>query len=166
MYRYLYTAAAAALLALTGCSDRSEEKAALTQEVTAASTAQTIAPGMQLSAADRIPQAEAAFLEKIKSSVSSGNKAGFKALYALEGADPRYVAMTDSIFSSNWTKFPDDITYEIQPNQKAQQHGITFTVPYLGDLIITLKNKYGTSRTKIPVGIREGVYYLTLAAKK
>ena len=158
----LYTLLLTILLSFTACSQEEHEGPALVST----DVEQSFDPTMQLHDKDRIQQAEAHFLEQVKNTIKLDDKLGFKKLYFLDNANPEYVAMIDYVYNKKWSKNFKDLHYSIQANQKAQQHNLTFTVPYLGDLVIVLENKYGRSQTKVPVGIKDGVYFLTLGAQR
>jgi len=147
-----------ALLSFSGCSDEdSGEALVATSEVI-----QSFDGSMQLSESDRDMKAEKIFLDKFKAAAKTANVGGFKKLYYLKGANPDYVATIDYIFNKKWAKHMSDITFTIEPNDKAKRYNTYFTIPYLGDLVVKSISGKSVGTTKIPVGIKDGVYYLTI----
>ncbi len=150
-----------AIIGLVGCSQEESDQAVLTQTIEERSD---FDPAMQLTEKDRNAKAEASFIKQLKTVIKLDDKVGFKNLYYLENANAEYLSMIDYVYDKNWNKHLKDLEISIEVNQKAQRHNMTFTTPYLGDLVILLENQYGRSKTKIPLGIKDGVYYFTLAA--
>ena len=150
------------ILGFVGCSEDSSGDALVTTSETQGSG--SFDASMQLSESDRNPRAEKVFLDKLKSVAKDGDLAGFKKLYNLEKANPEYIAMIDYIFNKNWAQHFDDISFTIEPNQKAKKFNTYFTIPYLGDVVIKSISGKSVGTTKIPLGIKDGVYYLTIGA--
>ncbi|MDH5464599.1 MAG: hypothetical protein OEW60_03160 [Thiovulaceae bacterium] len=165
MIRYIPLLLLTFCLAFTACSDQEQEASiALTQAVP--TTNEVYDSSMQLGEKDRNAQAEMHFINQVKTLIQLDDAIGFKKLYYLENANPEYLPMIDYIYNKNWSKNFNDIHISIEVNQKAKQHNIYFTTPYLGDLVILLQNQYGKSHTKVPLGIKDGNYYFTLGSKR
>ena len=163
MKKMLFTVLFLLFFVFTGCSDEgSGASLVATSEV---QTPRDFDESMQLSDTDRDAKAEKVFLDKFKTVAKAGDLNGFKKLYNLENANPEYVTMIDYIFNKKWAKNYSDLSFSIEPNDKAKKYNTYFTIPYLGDMVVKSVSGQSVGTTKIPLGIKDGVYYLTIGSK-
>lgn len=161
MEKVLYGVLLVSCLLFSACSDDRADEVLLSS----AHGQNDFDTRMQLSESDRDAKAEKVFLDKFKAAAKTADLLAFKKLYNLDNANPEYIAMIDYIFNKRWAKNYDDISFSIEPNNKAKKYSTYFTIPYLGDIVIKSISGQGTGTTKIPVGIKDGVYHLTIGRK-
>jgi len=163
MKKTLLTVSFLTFFTFTGCSDEGSGTSLVATSET--QIMKNFDESMQLSEADRDTKAEKLFLDKFKAVAKAGDLHGFKKLYSLENANPEYVAMIDYIFNKKWAKYFNDISFSIEPNDKAKKYSTYFTIPYLGDMVVKSVSGKSVGTTKIPLGIKDGIYYLTIGSK-
>jgi len=118
----------------------------------------------QLDPSARIPEAEAGFLLSLKKAIRANDEKAIKSLYELRGGNPAFADVVPSVISQLSRLSLEGAEVFIEANDKAARYGMKFTVPYFGDVVIKTKGETSTGTMRIPVGIRDGRYYLTLGA--
>lgn len=118
---------------------------------------------IQLSSKDRLPEAEKRFIDAIKLAIKEKDKDAMKALFYLENANPSqlyHLDIIDQLLGVDLSK----TTFEVEPDNDAEDLNLRYTIPYLGMLKIKTFSGNKPSVTKIPIGIKDGKYYFTVVA--
>jgi len=115
---------------------------------------------------DRIPAQERILINKIKKAIKNKNKKKLRSLYYLKNGNPEYIQIIPYVIDPLIKVDLSISTVKIVPDNKVAEFNMKFTVLYVGKVEVkTTHKKGGTSRTAIPVGIKDGKYYLTVGAK-
>lgn len=119
---------------------------------------------IQLSPKDRIPKAEKKFIEQIKTAIKNKDEEAIRALFYLKNVNPAYKGFVPFVIRNLLGTDLSKSTFEIEPNNRAAQFNTRFTIPYLGTLNIKTTSEHGSSQMGIPIGIKNGKYYITIGA--
>ena len=113
---------------------------------------------------DRIPAEEAKLIEALKKAIRSTDKAQVESLYYLENANPQYTEMVPYVIDQLMELGAKSAEFSIVADRKAAEFNMKFTTLYVGQLVVIKKGDRGTEKMKVPVGIKDGRYYLTVGA--
>ena len=114
---------------------------------------------------DRIPAEEAKLIEALKKAIRSTDKAQVASLYYLEDANPQFMEMVPSVIDQLMELGAKGAEFSIVADRKAAEFNMKFTTLYVGQLVVLKKSERGTVTMKVPVGIKDGKYYLTVGAQ-
>lgn len=140
---------ALSLLSLGACKRGSEPV------VQAAPTAASVAAPSEA--------AQAAFLGKVRSALKGGKVAGLQALGVWDKASRQSLGVLPGLFRQEIERCAqEDCSVSLEPSDKFA--GLGMTAPAFGELVITHKSADMVSRTRLPVGVKDGqVVLVTLA---
>ncbi len=117
---------------------------------------------IQLPASARLPVKEEEFLVKFKAAIASKNQKALEALYYFEGADLEMKRQLPKTFEHFWKADVVKSQFKIEPDNEAAKNNEEYTVPYLGKLKIMNRGPAGENTTEVPIGIKDGHYFLTI----
>ena len=117
---------------------------------------------IQLPASARNPQEEEKFLNKFKAALASKNKRALESLYYFENVQPEVKQKAQAFYGKLFETNVVRAKFKITPDNEAAQYNTPYTVPYLGKVKVIDRTPAGEKFVEIPVGMKDGHYYLTI----
>jgi hypothetical protein len=149
------------MIALSACNKEKEKTAHVAPNKDPVAEVQPHSE-FQLGKEARLPEQEEEFIKKFKLAMAAKKKEAMDELYYFEGVSEEKKKGLDSVYKRLFETDMLTAKFEINHDWEAKEGNMPFSVPYYGKLKVFERGPAGEKKTEIPVGIKDGQFYLTI----